>query len=195
MKRVLIVTGDFAEDYEVMVPLQALQMLGFVTDLVCPGKQAGAFIKTAVHDFEDDQTYTEKPGHRIRLTGSFVHVEPDAYAGLYLPGGRAPEYLRLNAEVCALARHFVTAARPVAAICHGAQILTAADVVRGRTLTAYPALRPDVEMAGGTFVDVPPDESVLDGALATSPAWPGHPALLRAFVRLLGPPDGERVLS
>jgi len=191
MKRVLLLAGDFSEDYEVMVPLQALQMLEIGTDLVCPGKHAGECIKTAIHDFEGDQTYTEKPGHLIRLTASFVHVEPEAYAGLYLTGGRAPEYLRLNSEVRALARHFMTAALPVAAICHGVQILTAADVVRGKTLTAYPAIQPDVEMAGGTFIDVAPEASVVDGNLVTSPAWPGHPALLRDFVRLLG----VRVLS
>ncbi|PWC32878.1 DJ-1/PfpI family protein [Azospirillum sp. TSO35-2] len=180
-----MLAGDFSEDYEVMVPFQALGMLGMRIDVVCPGKRAGDLIKTAIHDFEGDQSYSEKPGHRFKLTGSFATIDPDAYQGLYLTGGRAPEYLRLNPAVLRIVRHFMDRSLPVAAICHGVQILTAADLVRGRKLTAYPAVRPEVEMAGGLFVDADPEESVTDGNLATAPAWPGHPALLRDFVRLL----------
>ncbi|MDR3438619.1 DJ-1/PfpI family protein [Telmatospirillum sp.] len=186
MKQILMLAGDFSEDYEVIVPYQALGMLGLQVDVVCPGKKAGDFLKTAIHDFEGDQTYTEKPGHLFRLTASFADVDLDNYAGLYLTGGRAPEYLRLDASVLHLTRYFMGRSLPVAAICHGVQILTAADVVRGRRLTAYPAVRPEVEMAGGTYVEVKPEDSVVDGNLATSPAWPGHPAILRDFVRLLG---------
>jgi protease I len=186
MKSILMLAGDFSEDYEVMVPYQALGMLGLRTDVVCPGKKAGDFVKTAIHDFEGDQTYTEKPGHLFRLTASFVDVDLENYAGLYLTGGRAPEYLRLDPEVQHIARYFMGKSLPVAAICHGVQILAAADTVRGRTLTAYPTVRPDVEMAGGTYVDVKPEDSVVDGNLTTAPAWPGHPALLRDFIRLLG---------
>jgi len=186
MKRVLLLVGDFSEDYEVIVPYHALLALGVTVDAVCPGKNAGDFIKTAIHDFEGDQTYAERLGHRFEITKSFFGISPEYYDGLYLTGGRAPEYLRLNADVLGIVRHFMKKRLPVAAICHGVQILTAADMVRGRSLTAYPAVRPEVEMAGGTYVETASDESVVDGNLVTSPAWPGHPALLRNFIRLLG---------
>lgn len=186
MKRILMLSGDFSEDYEVMVPFQALLMLGLEVDVVCPGKTAGETIKTGIHDFEGDQTYTEKPGHLFRLTKTFSEIDSDHYAGLYITGGRAPEYLRLDPAILHIVRFFMGRSLPVAAICHGVQILTAADVVRGRTLTAYPALRPDVIQAGGTFVDIATDRSVTDGNLTTSPAWPGHPAILSDFIRLLG---------
>lgn len=186
MKNVLVLAGDFSEDYEVMVPYQALTMLGLGVDVVCPGKAAGETIKTAIHDFEGDQTYAERPGHSFRLTAPFSILSLERYAGLYLTGGRAPEYLRLNGDVLHLVRFFMGRALPVAAICHGVQILAAADMVRGRRLTAYPAVRPEVEMAGGVYVDVAADRSVVDGNLVTSPAWPGHPAILGEFIRLLG---------
>ncbi|ABC21703.1 DJ-1/PfpI family protein [Rhodospirillum rubrum] len=186
MKKILMLAGDFSEDYEVMVPYQALEMLGLRVDVVCPGKRKNDLLKTAIHDFEGDQTYTEKPGHLFRLTASFLDSDPEDYAGLYLTGGRAPEYLRLNREVLSIVRGFMGKSLPVAAICHGVQILTAADVVRGRRVTAYPAVKPEVEMAGGIYVEVKAEDSVVDGNLTTSPAWPGHPALLRDFVRLLG---------
>lgn len=169
-----------------MVPYQALKMLGLQVDVVCPGKFQNDLIKTAIHDFEGDQTYSEKPGHLFRLTASFADIDLGGYAGLYLAGGRAPEYLRLVPEVLHLARFFMGKSLPVAAICHGVQILTAADVVRGRTLTAYPSVQPEVDMAGGIYRAVAAEESVVDGNLITSPAWPGHPALLRDFIRLLG---------
>lgn len=186
MKSVIVLTGDYTEDYEVMVPCQALSMLGYRVDAVCPGKRKGEMIRTAVHDFEDAQTYSEKPGHLFRLTRSFVDVEAESCGGLYITGGRAPEYLRLNHQVITLVREFMRRHLPVAAICHGVQILTAADLVRGRRLTAYPAVRPEVEMAGGTYLEIPADEAVVDGNLVTAPAWPAHPAILRHFARLLG---------
>lgn len=186
MKHVLMIAGDFSEDYEVMVPFQALSMLGLVVDVVCPNKRAAETIRTAVHDFEGDQTYTEKPGHLFRMTAAFFGVEPERYAGLYLPGGRAAEYLRLDREVLSITRHFMTGSQPVAAICHGVQILAAADCLRGRRLTAYPAVRPEVEAVGGTWVDAGPGETVVDRNLVTSPTWAGHPSILKNFVELIG---------
>ena len=185
MTKVLMLAGDFVEDYEVMVPYQALEMVGIQVDVVCPGKKAGDKIKTAIHDFEGDQTYTEMPGHLFTLTGTLDAVRPEDYAGLYITGGRAPEYIRLEPRVISLTQWFMGQNRPVAAICHGIQVLTAADVVRGRRLTAYPAVAPDVRMAGGTFVEVPPEQAVVCGNLATAPAWPGNTAILREFLKLI----------
>jgi protease I len=186
MKKILFLTGDFAEDYETMVPFQMLQMVGFEVHAVCPGKKKGDKVKTAIHDFEGDQTYTEKPGHNFELNYSFADVELASYAGLVIAGGRAPEYLRLNAKVIEIAQYFASNNLPLAAVCHGPQILTAADVVRGRTLTAYPAVGPEVTLAGGNFVSVNADEAVVDGNLVTSPAWPGHPKFIAAFLKVLG---------
>ena len=185
-KRILILTGDFVEDYEVMVPFQALQVLDYVVDVVCPGKKAGDRIRTAVHDFEGDQTYTEKPGHQFSLNATFDDVRPEDYAGLLLPGGRAPEYLRLNESVLQLVRYFAEKNLPIAAICHGVQILTAANVLKGRRCTSYMACGPDVTLAGGQYVAVPVDQAYVDGNLVSAPAWPAHPAFLRLFVKALG---------
>lgn len=185
--KILMIVGDYSEDYEVMVPFQAFTLLGFTVEAVCPGKRKGETIRTAIHEFEGDQTYSEKPGHRFALTASFATVSPEDHAGLYLAGGRACEYLRLDAQVLAIVRAFMTENRPVAAICHGAQLLTAADVVRGRRLTACPAVEPEVTAAGAHFVATAPEHTVIDGNLATAPAWPGHPTLMRAFVSLIDP--------
>ncbi|WP_127844697.1 DJ-1/PfpI family protein [Psychroflexus aestuariivivens] len=186
MKKILLITGDFAEDYETMVPFQMLQMIGHEVHAVCPDKKSGEKVKTAIHDFEGDQTYTEKPGHLFELNFDFNDVNLNDYDGLFLVGGRAPEYLRLNSKVIEYTKHFFENDKPVAAVCHGIQILTAANVVKGRKLTAYPAVKPEVELAGGEFQDVEPTETVVDGNLATSPAWPGHASLVKAFLKLLG---------
>jgi protease I len=186
MRRLLLLAGDFVEDYEIMVPFQALQMAGCTVHAVCPGKKAGETVRTAIHDFEGDQTYSEKPGHNFTLNASFDEIDLASYDGLVIPGGRAPEYLRLNARVLTLVRSFMTANKPVAAICHGLQILAAADVLKGRRLTAYPACGPEVRLAGGEFVACEVTDAVVDGNLVTSPAWPGHPAWLREFLKVLG---------
>ena len=186
MKRVLMITGDFTEDYETMVPYQAMEMAGISVDAVCPDRKKGDKIKTAIHDFEGDLTYTEKPGHYFALTADFDKVEFDSYDGLFLTGGRSPEYLRLNHKVISLVKCFVRSGKPVASICHGAQILTAADVLQGRTLTSYPAIEPEIRMAGGEYVETEPDGVVIDGNLITSPAWPGNIAILKAFIHALG---------
>lgn len=185
-KPLLFLAGDFVEDYEIMVPFQALQFVGYTVHAVCPGKQAGDQIRTAVHDFEGDQTYSEKPGHNFTLNADFAAINAADYAGLVLPGGRAPEYLRLNESVLQLVREFFTAGKPVAAICHGVQILSAAGVLKGRRCTAYPACGPEITLAGGQYVATPVDQAYVEGNLITAPAWPAHPAWLRELVRALG---------
>lgn len=186
MKKVLLFTGDFAEDYETMVPFQMLQMVGYDVHAVCPDKKAGDTVKTAIHDFEGDQTYSEKVGHNFTLNYDFDKVNLDDYAGLVIAGGRAPEYLRLNPKVLEMVRHFFDHNKPVAAICHGAQILSAAGVLKGRKLTAYPAVGPEVSLAGAEYQNIPVDQAYVDGNLVSSPAWPGHPAFMREFIKLLG---------
>lgn len=185
-KKILFLTGDFAEDYETMVPYQMMLMVGHEIHAVCPDKKKGDQIATAIHDFGAEQTYSEKPGHLFTLNYSFSEAKPENYDALMIAGGRAPEYLRLNQQVLDIVRHFFDHGKPVAAICHGIQILTAAGVVEGRRLTAYPAVGPEVTIAGGEYVDVAPTEAVTDGNLVTSPAWPGHPAWVRAFLEVLG---------
>ena len=185
-KRILIVTGDYAEDYELMVPYQAMLAVGYHVDVVCPDKSAGETIRTAIHDFEGDQTYSEKPGHNFALNATFANVDTSQYDGLLLPGGRAPEYIRLNARVLEIVREFSTANKPIAAICHAMQLLAAADVLKGRSCTAYPACGPDVSMAGGEYMDIEIDGVHVDNNLVTSPAWPAHPAWLAAFFKILG---------
>ncbi|MCA9549218.1 MAG: DJ-1/PfpI family protein [Myxococcales bacterium] len=185
-KRVLMLVGDYAEDYETMVPFQALGMIGYQVDAVCPDKKAGQTIRTSVHDFEGDQTYSEKRGHNFTVNATFADVDPKTYDGLVIAGGRAPEYIRLNAKVLDCVRHFFDANKPVAAVCHGAQVLTAAGVVKGRTLTAYPACGPEVRLAGGEYVDVPVTDVVVDRNLVTAPAWPAHQKWLAAFLKVMG---------
>jgi protease I len=185
-KKILMLVGDFVEDYEAMVPFQALQMVGHTVDAVCPNKKAGDKVRTAVHDFEGDQTYSEKPGHQFTLNATFAQINETRYDALVIPGGRAPEYLRLNPEVLAIVRHFFEAKKPVAALCHGAQILVAAGVLKGRSCSAYPAVGPDVTACGGKFVEVAIDSAHVDGNLVSGPAWPAHPKWLAEFLKLLG---------
>ena len=186
MKKILFFTGDFTEDYETMVPFQMLQMVGYEVHAVCPDKKKGDTVKTAIHDFEGDQTYTEKPGHNFALNYDFDKVNVSDYEGLVIAGGRAPEYLRLYPKVIEVVKEFFSSDKPVAAICHGIQILTAADVVKGRKLTCYPAVGPEVTLAGGEYQDIPADGVHVDGKLVTSPAWPAHPAFIREFLKVLG---------
>ncbi|MCA9193396.1 MAG: DJ-1/PfpI family protein [Planctomycetales bacterium] len=187
-KKILFLVGDFVEDYEIMVPFQMLLMVGHLCDAACPEKKAGDTVATAIHDFEGHQTYSEKPGHRFRLTVDFDSVTDQHYDGLVLPGGRAPEYLRLNPQVLELVRQFHNANKPIAAICHGPQILVAAGVLTGKTCSCYPAVAPDVEVAGGNY-SAPSDgfdSAITDGNLVSAPAWPAHPAWMRQFLELLG---------
>ena len=185
-KKILFLTGDYAEDYETMVPFQMLLMAGHEVHAVCPDKKKGEKVQTAIHDFDGAQTYSEKPGHLFELNFSFDDVDPGLYDALCIAGGRAPEYLRLNQRVIDIVHHFNHFSKPIAAICHGIQILTAANIVAGRRLTAYPAVGPEVTIAGGQYINVPPTETVVDGNLVTSPAWPGHPSWIAAFLQVLG---------
>jgi len=185
-KKILMLVGDFGEDYEIMVPFQALLAVGHTVHAACPDKQAGDWVATAIHDFEGHQTYSEKPGHRFTLNATFADLKASDYDALVIPGGRAPEYLRLNPKVLELVRHFFTAKKPVAAICHGAQLLAAAGVLEGRTCSAYPACRAEVEVAKGTYAEIAIDGAVTDGNLVTAPAWPAHPAWLAQFLQVLG---------
>lgn len=185
-RKILMLVGDFVEDYEVMVPFQALQMVGHTVHAVCPGKKPGEKVRTAVHDFEGDQTYTEKPGHDFAVNFAFDEVKEADYDALVVPGGRAPEYLRLNERVIEIVKHFAAREKPIASICHGAQILAAAGVIGGRRCSAYPAVGPDVTRAGGTYVELEVDQAVTDRNLVTAPAWPAHPAWLAQFLEVLG---------
>ncbi|TVR98471.1 MAG: DJ-1/PfpI family protein [Rhodospirillales bacterium] len=185
-KKILMIVGDFGEDYEIMVPFQALQMVGHVVHAVCPDKASGDNIATAIHDFEGQQTYSEKRGHNFALNASFAEVNERDYDALVIPGGRAPEYLRLNSRVLEMIRHFAQAGKPIAAICHGAQLLAAAEVIKGKQVSAYPACAPEVGLAGGHYADIAMDGAVTDGNLVTAPAWPAHPAWLGQFLAVLG---------
>ncbi len=185
-KKILMLVGDFVEDYEVMVPFQTLTMVGHTVHAVCPDKKAGDKVRTAVHDFEGDQTYSEKPGHNFTLNATFAEVKAADYDALVIPGGRAPEYIRLNGAVLDVVRHFADAKKPIAAICHGAQVLAAAGALVGKTCTAYPAVWPEVKNARGEWVSVPIDQAHVDGNLVTAPAWPAHPEWLRKVLQVLG---------
>jgi len=191
-KRILLLVGDYVEDYEVMVPFQALQMVGHRVEAVCPGKKAGESVRTAIHDFEGDQTYSEKRGHNFSLNANFDEVLPESYDALVVPGGRAPEYLRLNPRVLEIVRHFAETNKPIAAICHAAQLLATAGVLKGRRCSCYPAVGPEVVAAGGAYADVAIDKACVDGNLVTAPAWPAHPAWLAAFLEVLEKPRTQK---
>lgn len=185
-KKILMLVGDYVEDYEVMVPFQALLMVGHIVHAVCPNKKAGETIRTAIHDFDGAQTYSEKPGHNFSLNATFEEVKPEQYDALVIPGGRAPEYIRLNERVRQIVRHFAETKKPIAAICHGLQVMAAAGVLEGRSCTAYPAVGPEVQAARGEYVEVPIDKAHVDGNLVTASAWPAHPEWLAKFLQVLG---------
>ncbi len=186
IKKILMLVGDYVEDYEVMVPFQALLMVGHTVHAVCPDKIAGEKVRTAIHDFEGDQTYSEKPGHSFTLNATFAEIKVEGYDALVIPGGRAPEYIRLNENVLKMVRHFSQTDKPIAAICHGAQVLVAAGVLEGKACSAYPAVGPDVTQAGGKYIDISVDKAYVDGNLITAPAWPAHPDWLAKFLQVLG---------
>ncbi|MFG1479597.1 DJ-1/PfpI family protein [Xanthobacter sp. V4C-4] len=185
-KKILMIVGDFGEDYEIMVPFQALLAVGHQVHAVCPGKAAGDQVATAIHDFIGFQTYVELKGHNFTLNATFANIAVESYDALVVPGGRAPEYLRLDPAVIAAVRHFFEAGKPVAALCHGPQLLAAAGVLKGRTCSAYPACQPEVELAGGIYPKIAVDEAITEGNLVSAPAWPAHPAFIAQFLVLLG---------
>ncbi len=185
-KKILMLVGDYVEDYEVMVPFQALQAVGHTVHAVCPDKEAGDTVRTAVHDFEGDQTYSEKPGHNFQLNATFADTDEATYDALVIPGGRAPEYIRLNERVLEMVRHFAAEDKPIATICHGAQLLAAAGVLQGKRCSAYPAVGPDVDRAGGSYMDIAVTDAYVDGNLVSAPAWPAHPTWIAKFLAVLG---------
>jgi protease I len=185
-KAILMLIGDYVEDYEVMVPFQALLMVGHTVHAVCPNKKAGDTVRTAIHDFEGDQTYSEKLGHNFALNADFEQIKPEEYDALLIPGGRAVEYLRLNPRVIEIVHHFDKANKPIAAICHAAQVLAAAGVLKGRRCSAYPATGPDVTLAGGTYMNLAMDAAITDRNLVTGPAWPALHNWLAQFLVVLG---------
>lgn len=185
-KNILMLVGDYVEDYEVMVPFQALQMVGHTVHAVCPKKKSGDVVRTAIHDFEGDQTYSEKRGHNFAVNATFDEIHEAKYDALVIPGGRAPEYLRLNERVLEIVRHFAKEKKPIAAICHAPQILAAAGVLQGKKCSAYPAVGPEVKAAGGTYAEIGIADAVTDENLVTGPAWPAHPAWLAQFLKVLG---------
>jgi protease I len=193
--KILVLAGDFVEDYEIMVPFQALQMVGHVVEAVCPDKKKGDQVRTAIHDFEGDQTYSEKRGHNFTLNATFDDVNPASYDALVVPGGRAPEYLRMNQQVLEIVRHFDREGKPIAALCHGPQLLAAAGVLKGRKLNCYPACAPEIGLAGGTFVSLEMTDAMVDGNLVTGPAWPAHPAWLAKFLDVLDAHMKERAAA
>jgi len=187
-KKILMIVGDYVEDYEAMVPFQVLTMVGHTVHAVCPGKKAGETVRTAVHDFEGDQTYSEKRGHNFAINASFEGVRPNNYDALVIPGGRAPEYLRLNEKVLDIVRQFAKTNKPIASICHGLQVLAAAGVLKGKLCTAYPAVKPELILAGAKWGEVNQtfSNAYVDGNLVTAAAWPGHPEWMRKFLDVLG---------
>jgi protease I len=188
VKRIVMLVGDYVEDYEAMVPFQMLTMVGHTVDAVCPGKKPGDTVRTAIHDFEGDQTYSEKPGHNFHVNADFEKIASEDYDALIIPGGRAPEYLRLNERLIQIVREFAEARKPIASICHGQQILVAAGVLNGKLCTAYPAVKPDVEKAGAKWGEVNAtfSNAYVDGNLVTAAAWPGHPEWISKFLTVLG---------
>lgn len=184
-KRVLMLIGDYVEDYEVMVPFQCLQVFGYTVHAACPGKKSGEFVRTAIHDFEGDQTYSEKRGHNFQLNSTFEDITPEGYDALIIPGGRAPEYIRLDKRVLEIVNYFAIKNKPIASICHGIQVLVAAGVLNGRNCSAYPAIAPDISCVGGNYVDIPMDKAYVDDNLVTAPAWPAHPDWLSKLLEVL----------
>jgi len=186
-----MLVGDFVEDYEAMVPFQMLLMVGHHVDTCCPDKSAGDTVKTAIHDFEGDQTYSEKVGHNFGITIDFSEAINRDYDALVIPGGRAPEYLRLDQRVLDLVRRYNDAAKPIAAICHGAQILATAGILNGRSISCYPAVAPEVTLSGGTYIETAAtfDNAHIDGNLVTAPAWPAHPAWISSLLKVLNQQD------
>src|SRR4030067_725445 len=185
-KNILMHWGDYVEDHEGMLPFQDLMMVGHTVHAVCPDKKAGEKVRTAVHDFEGDQTYSEKPGHNFSLNATFAEIKAEDYDALVIPGGRAPEYIRLNPAVIKAVQHFANSNKPIAAVCHGAQVLAAAGVLGGKACTAYPAVGPDVKSAGGKWMDIAIDKAHVDGNFVTAPAWPAHPEWLAKVLREMG---------
>ncbi len=181
-KRVLIVAGDAVEAQELFYPYWRLKEQGYEVHVAAPTKKT---LMTVVHDFEPGwETYTEKPGYRFSwVDKEFKEVRPEEYDGLVIPGGRAPEYIRLYPDLERIVKHFVESGKPVAAICHGPLLFTAYKIVKpGMKATSYAAVGPDLKAHGAEYLD---QEVVVDGNLVTARAWPDLPAWMREFIKLM----------
>ena len=188
-KKILMLTGDFTEEYEIFVFQQAMEAVGHKVHVVCPDKKAGDILRTSLHDFEGDQTYTEKLGHNFVINKTFADAERelDGYDAVYCAGGRGPEYIRTDKRVQAIVRHFHEANKPIFTICHGVQILIAVDgVVRGKKVAALGACEPEVALAGGTYIDLSPTEAYVDGTMVSAKGWTALAAFMRECLKVLG---------
>jgi protease I len=186
-KTILMLTGDFSEEYEIFVFEQAMHAVGHTVHVVCPDKRKGDILKTSLHDFEGDQSYTEKPGHNYILNKTFSEVKLADYDAVYVAGGRGPEYIRIDKRIQDIIRHFHEADKPIFSICHGVQVLIAVDgVVRGKEVAALQYCEPEVTLAGGKYIDVPPEGAHVDGKLVSAKGWPGLAAFMRECLKVLG---------
>jgi protease I len=186
-KKILMLTGEFTEEYEIFVFQAAMEAIGHTVHVVCPDKKAGEMIATSLHDFEGHQTYTEKPGHNHLINKTFAEVRLDDYDAVYCAGGRGPEYIRTDPRVQAMVRHFHETKKPIFTICHGVQILIAVDgVVRGKTVAALAACAPEVALAGGTYLDLSPTDSHIDGTMVSAKGWTALSAFIRDCLKVLG---------
>jgi intracellular protease, PfpI family len=186
-KKILMLVGEFTEEYEIYVFQQAMEAVGHTVHVVCPDKKAGDIIATSLHDFEGHQTYTEKLGHYFQLNKTFSEVRPGEYDAVYCAGGRGPEYIRTDKRVQAIVRHFHEAKKPIFTICHGVQILIAVDgVVRGKRVAALGACEPEVILAGGEYVDLSPTEALVDGNMVSAKGWTALAAFIRECLNVLG---------
>lgn len=186
-KKILMLVGEFTEEYEIFVYQQAMEAVGHTVHVVCPDKKAGDIIATSLHDFEGHQTYTEKMGHYFQINKSFDEVKLDQYHAVYAAGGRGPEYIRTDKRVQAMVRHFHEAKKPIFTICHGVQILIAVDgVVRGKKVAALAACEPEVTLAGGTYIDLSPTDAYVDGNMVSAKGWTALAAFIRECLKVLG---------
>jgi protease I len=186
-KKILMLTGEFTEEYEIFVFQAAMEAVGHTVHVICPDKKAGEMIATSLHDFEGHQTYTEKPGHNHLINKTFSEVKPEEYHAVYCAGGRGPEYIRTDPRIQAMVRHFHESKKPIFTICHGVQILIAVDgVVRGKTVAALGACAPEVALAGGTYVDLSPTDAHVDGTMVSAKGWTALSAFIRECLKVLG---------
>lgn len=186
-KKILMLCGEFTEEYEIFVYQQAMEAVGHTVHVVCPDKRAGDTIATSLHDFEGHQTYTEKPGHAVLINKTFAEIRGDDYHAVYCPGGRGPEYIRTDKRIQTLVRHFHETRKPIFTICHGVQILVAVDgVVRGKRVGALAACEPEVTLAGGIYVDLSPTEALVDGTMVSGKGWTALAAFIRECLNVLG---------
>ncbi|RRH69278.1 DJ-1/PfpI family protein [Falsigemmobacter faecalis] len=186
-KSILMLCGEFTEEYEIFVFQQGMEAVGHTVHVVCPDKKKGEMIQTSLHDFEGHQTYIERFGHLAEINKTFSEINPDDYDAVYCAGGRGPEYIRTDKRIQALVRHFHEAQKPIFTICHGVQILIAVDgVVRGKRVAALGACEPEVTLAGGTYVDVLPHEAIVDGTMVSAKGWTGLAAFMRECLKVLG---------